>query len=210
MGQGREGGGQLQLAGGTGPAALGQPDHALRDGSGHASGKPLLGCLSRCPASHPFALLLPSARSTGYITKDLLKQHMPPPSDDSLVLVCGAFWRPPPLPPAAYWCPLLSPHACCCRPLACAVAAVSLGGYDAVQQLLAAAAAPWAASSLPPLVLCTHHAAAARRPPSDDEGAQLGWLGRGVAGEGRKGKPVCLGCATFYCPDKLHLQNCLL
>ena len=31
--------------------------------------------------------------ATGYITKELLQKHMPPPSDDSLVLVCG----PPPM-----------------------------------------------------------------------------------------------------------------
>lgn len=38
--------------------------------------------------------------STGYITKDLLKQHMPAPGDDSLVLVCG----PPPMMKVRYSC----------------------------------------------------------------------------------------------------------
>lgn len=45
------------------------------------------------PCSSPSYLPAPRAPhgdSTGYITRELLAQHMPPPSDDSLILVCGA------------------------------------------------------------------------------------------------------------------------
>ena len=31
----------------------------------------------------------------GYITKDMIKQHLPPPSDDSLILVRAAHWPGP-------------------------------------------------------------------------------------------------------------------
>ena len=34
-----------------------------------------------------------TACSTGFITKDLLAAHMPPPADSSLIMVCG----PPPM-----------------------------------------------------------------------------------------------------------------
>lgn len=55
-------------------------------------------CTRLAPCSTPLLSLVPLAhppphRSTGYITPALLKEHMPPPSDDSLVLVCG----PPPM-----------------------------------------------------------------------------------------------------------------
>ena len=45
-----------------------------------------------CPC-FPLTQLLPHCAGLGHIDKDMLKQQMPPPTKDSLVLVCG----PPPM-----------------------------------------------------------------------------------------------------------------
>lgn len=87
-----------------------------------------------------------------------------------------------PLTGASCW-PPPQPHACCCRSHACAVAAVSLGGYRAVQQVLAAAAAPWAAQSLPPLSYEPTVPLLPAGPPPMMKVHSWGWLGK-IVGEG--------------------------